>query len=378
MLRAILKNNPELIKPISHLKAINSASFWFICNKKHRVLVCWRFINELGLMDGRMDCMENSAYDIQRMFIDTLSMEKLLLLSPGPIQSVAHLRKRHQRAIDEVNRHKISELEKSKDFPLSPVPAPLPSEDFEIYPLDSPLKLYKEAQEQHNCVFGCYKDKIMESGGCVYIYSMKKPERATVKIVFDYVNRCFLPDEVKGPFNKPVAVGTIIKINDWLSSMWKKPEVKTFYDENSPDKVLPAFPGIIPKPEDRFHIGQINNLKDLILIMRHFNVPTEEDLLLPVEEGSAFAFVMDAPEKVLVFIRKDKGGTFSYRAFKQFRYMTLKHETECRLEEWMEGARIRNLEICDPNQMDFGFAEYPPNLSLGNFIPSPIHQAGGF
>jgi hypothetical protein len=218
MLRAVLGGNPELIKPMSHLKAINTASLWFICSKKHRIGVNWRFINELGLMEGRMDIFENRAYDIQRMVIDTLSMEKVLLLSSGSIQSVAHLRKRHQRAVDEVNRHEISELEKSKDFPCPPVPAPLPTDDFDIYPLDSPLKLYKEAQEQHNCVFACYRERVVESEGNIYIYSMRKPERATVKITFDHLKGCFLPDEVKGPFNKPVSEDTLSKIFGWLSA----------------------------------------------------------------------------------------------------------------------------------------------------------------
>ena len=49
ILRAILEGNPELIKPMSHLKSINAASLWFICSKKHRPHASWRFINELGL-----------------------------------------------------------------------------------------------------------------------------------------------------------------------------------------------------------------------------------------------------------------------------------------------------------------------------------------
>jgi hypothetical protein len=218
ILRAILEGNPELIKPMSHLKSINAASLWFICSRKHRPHASWRFINELGLMDGGMDIFENRAYDIQRMFIDTLSMEKALLVSSGPIQSLAHLRKRHQHAIDEVNRHEISELEKSRDFPASPVPVPLPADDFEIYPLDSPLKLFIEAKEQHNCVFSCYRESIEKAAGNIYIYSMKKPERATVKIAFDHIKGRFLPDEVKGPFNKPVSEDTLSKIIGWLSA----------------------------------------------------------------------------------------------------------------------------------------------------------------
>ena len=217
MLRTLLKRNPELIKPISHLKTINSASFQIICRNSYRKQASWRFMNELGLM--KIDCDENMTPEIQNMFIHTLSMEKALLRAHGPIQSIANLRKRHQHAIDAVNMREISELEKNKDFPAPPVPVPLPTDDFEIYPLDSPLKLYKEAKEQHNCAFTCYTDRILESGGNVYIYSMKKPERATVAVEFDYESGCFLPGEIKGPLNKQVSGDTLSKIIGWLDKL---------------------------------------------------------------------------------------------------------------------------------------------------------------
>ena len=235
ILRAILKKNPALIKPISHLKAINAQSLGFICRNSYRKHASWRFISELALIGEEIDDnMNNKALGIQRMFIDTLSMEKMLLATHGQIQSIAHLRKRHQLAIDEVNRHEISELEKSKAFPSPPVPAPLPTDNFEIYPLDSPLKLYKEAQEQHNCVFACYRERVVESEGNIYIYSMRKPERATVEVEFDSESKSFLPGEVKGPSNKPVSTDTIAKIIVWLSTMGKKSDAIT-YDENSHD-----------------------------------------------------------------------------------------------------------------------------------------------
>jgi hypothetical protein len=245
-------------------------------------------------------------------------------------------------------------LEESNDFPCPPVPVPAPGDDFEIYPVDTPLKLYNEAEEQHNCVCS-YIARVEESDENIYIYSMRKPERATIAIELDHESGIFLPLQVKGPFDKTVSGETLSKIIIWLAAIKAKmPPVQ--FDENAPDRRLPAFPVPVPKADGGFMVRQITSLKSLVSEMLQYNMNLESNTMKLIEQGKTFAFLMDAPDKALVLVTKGKGGEFTYAVYKKIRTNALNHHAERFLEQWMEEATVKNLVSCNPDQLDFRFS----------------------
>ncbi len=366
MLRALIRKEPEIIKPLSHLKSIDYITLDIIFKRSYRSKASWRFLNELSELYRNAVKGEGSAYNSYKLFKDTLFMERLLMVQRGPIQSITHLRKRHDRAVEDANRHEISEMDKSKQYPVPPVPAPPATEDFEIIPLDSPVKLYLEAREQHNCVFSVYNESVQNSNGNIYIYSLRKPERATVLVRFDYENNTFWPAEVKGPMNTEVSTETISKLSSWLNACGLKSKSSGIDDVDMTDRILPAFPLTVPG-EDGFHISHLSTLANLLAEMRRFGVEENKELISFILKGQFYIFLMDVPELAMLLVNRGKGGAFSYSARRMYGGSALRYETEARIDQWLDEAVLHNLRRGGQGQMSFDFMEIKISVQIGQF-----------
>ena len=88
---------------------------------------------------------------------------------------------------------------------------PLPGTDT-IVPLNTPLKIQKEGEEQHNCV-GSYAPRVSKGG--MYIYKILAPERATLSIVRD-AGGTWRIGELRRDRNQNVNEETTRIVDAWL------------------------------------------------------------------------------------------------------------------------------------------------------------------
>lgn len=90
---------------------------------------------------------------------------------------------------------------------------PLPGTE-SIVPLNTPLKIQKEGDEQNNCV-GSYAQRASKGG--IYIYKVLAPERATLSIVRD-AGGLWRMGELRRDRNQYVSANTQKAVEDWLES----------------------------------------------------------------------------------------------------------------------------------------------------------------
>ncbi len=345
-LRAVVTRSPEVIKPLSHVRSFNDMNLEMICRRRYKARSGWRLIDEVGQMQS-----ERYPEAAPRLFEDTVRMEELLGMPATPIKSVEHLEKRHERAVKVLNNCDIAGEGRTGEFPAPPVPALPATADFEIYPVDDPVKLCKEGMEQQNCV-SSYCNEIVRANGRIYIYSLRKPERATVKIERRPGVDSYSIGEIKGPCNSNVAAGTVTAVNRWLDTFSGKELSTDMFSEIRCDGVLPEFHAL-PPIADNFSMEQICEAGVLVKTMMDMNLEMENGLMRDIAHGRTFAFLMKSPEKALIFVSKDRCGCYAYDFARHFG--KLSRNTEKMLEEWLEGADLINLARGNPDQLSFEF-----------------------
>lgn len=343
LLRAVVSRSPEVIKPLSHIRSFNDMNLEMICRRKYRKRSGWRLIDEVGKMSS-----ERYPVAVPRVFEDTVRMEELLGIQATPIKSVEHLGRRHEKAISVLNNCDIAGEGRAGEFPPPPVPALPASAGFEIYPVDDPVKLCKEGLEQHNCV-SSYCDEIVKAGGGMYIYSLRKPERATVKIEKSPGANSYSIAEIKGPSNSRVAPGTVDAVNRWLDAFSGKGLPSGIFGDFNGVGMFPEFPAPAPS-DDKISIRQLREPGVVINEMIDVNLEIDVEAMNGISGGRAFAFLMELPRKVLIYVSKDKHGGHRYRNIG-----TIPCLVEKFLDAWMDKADLAGLAGDNPDQLCFQF-----------------------
>lgn len=346
-LRAVVTRSPEVIKPLSHIRSFNDMNLEMICRRRYKARSGWRLIDEVGQMSP-----ERYPDAAPRLFEDTVRMEELLGLPATPIKSVEHLGKRHERAVKVLNNCDITGEGRGGEFSPPPVPALPISKDFEIYPVDDPVKLCKEGMEQQNCV-SSYSGEIIRAGGALYVYSLRKPERATVMIERRFGTNGYAIREIKGSCNSEVEAGTVTAVNRWLDTFSGNELSAKMFSKIKCDGSLPVFHAPVPASED-FSMEQICEAGILVRTMMELNLEMESGLMDDIAHGRTFAFLMESPEKALIFVSKDRHGCYAYDYV--MRFGKLSCNTEKILELWLEEADFMNLSKENHDQLSFEFA----------------------
>jgi hypothetical protein len=347
LLRAVVTRSPETVKPLSHVRRLNNMNLEMICRRRYKVRSGWRLIDEVGQI-----CSERYPDSGGHLlFEDTVRMEELLGMPATPIKSVEHLEKRHERAVKVLNNCDIAGEGRSGEFPPPPVPTLPASGDFEIYPVDDPVKLCKEGMEQQNCV-SSYCGEIARAGGGIYVYSLRKPERATVKIERRPGRNNYYIGEIKGPCNREVAASTVVAVNRWLDTFSRTELPPDMFSSIGSDGMLPEFHAPAPQTEN-FSMEQVHEPGILVTAMMDFNMEMKKELMGDILRGGTFAFLMKVPEKALIFVSKDRCGCYEYDSARRFG--ELSRHTEKLLDAWLEAADLINLARGNPDQLSFEF-----------------------
>ena len=118
------------------------------------------------------------------------------------------------------------------------------------------------------------------------------------------------------------------------------------------DGALPIFHAPAPAGEN-FSMEQICEAGVLVKIMMDYNMRMESGFMDGIACGKTFAFLMESPQKALIFVSKDRCGCYAYDSARRFG--ELSRNTEKMLEEWLEGADLMNLAKGNPDQLSFEF-----------------------
>lgn len=208
-LRSALKRNPELLRTLSFVDSYSRMVFTFATLPSLSDTITSQFLNEVEQIDYSNTCKCES------LMRDTLRMSSALGERLGKFRIMKDLQMRHDELIIPYTARMNLEMAKVS-FPAPPVPALQQSSEFKIYPIDTPIKLFKEGCEQHNCVY-THRDVIEKMNGNTYIYTLIRPERATVKIK-KFPGKGYAIDEIKGPCNRDVSPVTVDTVKRWLAT----------------------------------------------------------------------------------------------------------------------------------------------------------------
>ncbi len=346
-LRALVRRRPEIIKPLSHMKELNTLSLDVICTRKLREKAGWRFISELAVIKNFEE-----DFGMRRMFGETIRMEEMLHLPSGPVRSVEHLLRRHDRAVEQMNKVELAAAERKSWFPEPPVPVPPPTPDFEIFPLDTPVKLCQEGIEQHNCVY-VYCDDVARCNGDIYIYSVTRPERATLKIEKMDGRRGYFISEIKGPCNKEVAGSTVDAVRRWLYA---------FHESLISDDIREAILDARPHPAmqaplvEGIEASQICDPRSIVDIMLDYSVKFDVAAVRDVISGRTSAFLLSKPSEGLLLVSRNGTGGFSYTP--RMRHGRLDYTAEKLLDGWISRLEELNFPTDIPGQMHFEFGSH--------------------
>ena len=303
-LRMLVNKNPEIIKPLSHVDMLSRQSLGILCMRKHRARAGWGLIDEMG------DIPANESFGVYSTFADTVRMEELLRIPASQIRSLEHLERRHTRAVKLLNKKKYSEASAMDSFPPPPVPVPPSRGDFEISPIQTPMKLFEEGCDQSNCVYA-YCEEVMASGGGIYFYSMTKPERATVRIDRMPGRKGYVIREIKGTDNCDVSSSTVAAVERWLLTYSETAMPAELYEELRRIDMLPGLN--VPRENiGDLEICQERDSSLLVDVLSDFNVKLENELMQRIILGKTYVFRVNDPDEALLLVSRDGHCEWTY------------------------------------------------------------------
>lgn len=192
-----LLGDPDWRKILLHLPSLNSAVLLFIGNRAFRRRTSPQLLYELS----------NSPSYLFKQMIVLLSLEKKLgKRGPERFRSVKQLLDHLLELLWQANMPDNFD-ETDGSFPKPPIPG-----NGSIVPLENAGSLFEEGAEQHNCVAN-YRHSI--SSGNTYIYSVLKPERATLSVIPDAGGEWRI-DQLLTASNQPVKKKTRRAVARWI------------------------------------------------------------------------------------------------------------------------------------------------------------------
>jgi hypothetical protein len=202
LLRAAL-SNPEILKILSHLGAVNAGVIELAGDPG-----LWRLVSPRLLREVAEHRAERYRADTAGQLHQILIMQQVV--QPGQCCALQS-REQLQRMLDNLAVEFCRRAPEQARNCVFPRP-PLPGVDNCIVPLCTPADLVEEGEGQSNCV-ASYAKRV--EGGGIFIYRVLFPERATLSIVRGE-NGIWERSELKAAGNDDVTPATEHMVEDWL------------------------------------------------------------------------------------------------------------------------------------------------------------------
>jgi len=209
-----LKAVPEVAWNLRHLPAVDWALLRFLLGRPE--LFRFRAVREL-LRNMPENAPHRLIMNVERLLRDVLRLGEILrrghaLKYVETLPTMDDVAQVHERWSVELNAtHTQRMIERYGDDLPKP---PFPGTDL-IFPITTVTELLEEGRTMQHCV-GSYIETLRESR--TYIYTMTKPERATVEIHRLADGKVRL-GQCKLSHNRQPSQGTMAAVNDWIASI---------------------------------------------------------------------------------------------------------------------------------------------------------------
>jgi len=214
-LKSALHRDQRTGRVLAHQRVLNCGLISLVCSPATKKLVTSELLKEVAASEDEivnaptLERLE-AATELIREMNDEMRVRREI----GPFRSIAEVNRFHEDTSEEysafLERRAIARKRKSVRKHVFPDP-PLPGTET-IVPITSEYALRREGQEQRNCVRS-YAPQVKR--GCMYIYRVIRPERATLAIV-PGPDGAWRRYEMQLKANRPPAPMTAAHVDQWL------------------------------------------------------------------------------------------------------------------------------------------------------------------
>lgn len=196
-LRALVANDHEVVRWLSHLPQIDSRMMEIVTTGPLRPLLTGSLLREIDVQPTGRDYKPpelTMLWDVNQL---TLRLPDVP--ARGQFATLRQLEAFHNE-LAEMDRG-WWDSRQDKNEPRAPFPLPPFAGTLDIQPLDSPEILYQEGIEMKHCA-GIYADRV-RAQRC-FIYKVLAPVRATMEIVYSPASGKWLPGQLRQACNSKV------------------------------------------------------------------------------------------------------------------------------------------------------------------------------